>query len=406
MIENLTKITLDYNKATEYLTKGNVKRALPMLKKVLAEYPCKEAYVNIGNCYKALGQDKDMIRCYKLALEDKVPFLDPNSGTDLHALNNLGLAYYMYGDDTRAVDTYMKAIMRKGDFWEAHWNLSTALLRQASSGKLDVFPPAWEEYRARFLKNPPIKLKNTREGLNYWDRVSPGKDIVVLTEQGIGDNIMFGRYLSLLAEKFERVFVQCHPSLEVLFSDYECVRDAVDISSSDLVAYPICSLGECFSDIPSGDWLRGKFSVRDIGPGFNVGIVWAGSPTHANDRYRSTSVGRFKRLANFCNLYSLAPGAIVPPYVRSLDIGSWTDTAECINGLDLVISVDTSVVHLAGSLGARTWVLQPYKETDFRWGNGVRRSVWYNDVEIYDNPQSWEYVFDCVEKDLRELVYA
>ena len=350
LLSNLTKITLDYNKATDYLHKNNFKKAFVLLKKCLAEYEFKEGYCNIGNCYRDMGNDKEMFRAYKKALSDSVPFLDPESGTDLHAMNNLGLAYYMMGDDNSAINLYLDAIERKENFWEAHWNLSTALLRKASSGEVDLFPKAWEEYKARFLKTPPVRLKNRRKGMEYWKPGVGGEDIVVLTEQGIGDSIMWGRFLAGLRGLFKRVFVQCHESLEPIFSDYICVRDAADIISDDLVAYPICSLADGFSEIPSGEWLNGKFRTRSFESGFNVGIVWSGSSSHANDRYRSVSLGRFKRLSRYCNLYNLSPSACNVPWVRSLGIKTWTDTAECINGLDLVICVDTSVAHLAGSL--------------------------------------------------------
>ena len=260
-------------------------------------------------------------------------------------------------------------------------------------------------YDARFLKSPPIKLKNRREDLPFWTPGEHVDSIVVLAEQGIGDNIMFGRYLSSLRSFASEIYVQCDPSTEVIFSDYKCIRDANELEHVSC-AYPMCSLAGALGTIEPGDWLHDKFDTRTFGPGFNVGIVWSGSPTHANDAYRSVSLGRFRGLAKYANLYSLSPGFTTNKYVTSLDIGSWKDTAECINGLDLVIGVDTSVMHMCGSLGARGWLLQPYKETDFRWGNGVRRSVWYSSIEVYDNPQSWEYVFECVERDLRELVYA
>jgi len=384
-----------YNEATAVLEKKNYKRALPMFKQVIKEIPCKEAYTNLGNCYRGLGMDKLMFEAYKKALDPTIPFLDPKLSTDLHALNNLGLAYYMYGDDKRAIDLYTKAITQKPDFWEAWWNCSTAVLRQASSGKLDQFPRGWEMYKARFLKENAIKMKNNKDGLMYWDTKSSGDSIVILTEQGIGDSIMFGRYLSLLP--FKKVYVQCDISLEPLFPGYTCVRDAIECDA--MVAYPICSLGECFSEIPAGDWLKGKFNAAKFSSERpNIGIIWRGSPTHANDHNRSAPIGYFNRLSRHCNLYSLDPKFRGNRYVKQLPISSWTDTAEYINGLDLVVGVDTSVMHLCGSLGHPGLLLQPLKETDFRWGNNVSRSVWYSDIEIIQNPQSWEKVFVEVEK--------
>lgn len=399
---NLNKVSFTYNKGTEYLNKHNYKKAVQLLKQVINEYPCKEAYTNIGNAYRGLGLDKEMFSSYKLALLDDVPFLDPNSNTHLHAMNNLGLAYYMQGDDDNAIRIYTKAIKLNPEFWEAWWNCSTATLRKASSGMIDLFPRGWEMYKARFLKSDPIKMKNDREDLVYWDKKSSGSSILVLTEQGIGDNIMWGRYLSHLP--FDEVVVQCDASLEPIFSDYKCVRHASECTSP--VAYPICSLSECFDFIPPGDWLRDKFEPYSFPSSSsskpNVGIVWSGSPTHSNDRYRSTNIERFRQLSRFANLYSLTPGFTGNAYVKPLDIASWADTGSYIAGLDLVIGVDTSVMHLVGSMGACGWLMQPMKETDFRWGNGVNRSVWYNSINIFSNPGSWESVFKEVSHELEK----
>lgn len=388
-------ITL-YNRATKYLEKNNYKKALPMFKQVIREFPCKEAYTNLGNCYRGLGQDSEMFKNYEMALRDDIPFLDPTSETHLHAMNNLGLAHYMYGDDEKAIHYYTKAIKIKKDFWEAWWNCSTAKLRMASSGKLEMFPEGWEMYKARFLKGGAIKLKNDREDLMFWDTISGGKSILVLTEQGIGDSIMFGRYLSELAKKFDKVYVQCDASLDWIFKDYECVRHASECDAE--VAYPICSLGECFPILDS-KWISSDEKF-DFGPGLNVGIVWDGSPTHANNRYRSVPIGYFNNLSRIANLYSLSPGFKGNKYVKSLPITSWADTAKYVSGLDLVIGVDTSVMHLVGSMGCEGWLLQPYKETDFRWGNGVSKSVWYDTIEVFENKQNWEELFSRVEERL------
>jgi hypothetical protein len=306
----------------------------------------------------------------------------------------------MYGNDDKAIALYTHAIKEKENFWEAWWNCSTAILRKASSGNPSLFPRGWEMYKARFLKSDPIKLRNTRADLQYWDTVTPGDAIIVLVEQGIGDSIMFGRYISLLP--FKRIYVQCDPSLEPIFKDFTCVRDAGTIDEPSLVAYPICSLGECFDHIPPGDWLKDKFSTHEFPTSrLNVGIVWSGSPSHANNAYRSVPINRFHNLSKYANLYSLTPGFKGSKYVNALDIKTWEDTAKYINGLDLVIGVDTSVMHMVGALGRPGMLLQPYKETDFRWGNGVSHSVWYSSIEVISNPQSWETVFATVEEKLK-----
>lgn len=398
----MLETALEYNKATAYLERNNFNKAFPIYKKLLRKgYEYKEVLVNIGNCYRAQGEDRKMIEAYSRALDPKVPYLslEKNIKTDTvqHALNNLGLARYMFGDDDGAIELYERAIKRDPTFWECWWNCSTAYLRKASGGEVDLFPKAWEMYNSRFLKSTPVTLKNDNAALQYW---KPGEfvdSIVVLSEQGLGDYIMFGRYLSALQKFCNKIYVQCDESLHSIFSDYECIFNPSEVPATN--AYPICSLAGAIGEILPGDWLKGKYGTRKFDNSRpNVGIVWAGSPTHANNANRSVSINRFHRLANHCNLYSLTPGFSGDRYVKPLGIKTWTDTAECINGLDLVIGVDTSVIHMAGSLGAETWMLQPLKETDFRWGHGS--SVWYDSVKIYQNPNSWEVVFNQVEKDL------
>lgn len=404
--QNLEEIKLIYNNATAYLDKGNAKKAIIGFKKVLKEYPCKEAYCNIGSAYRLLGMDRLMWEAFNAGIKDNVPLLDPSSESHLHIMNNLGLAHYTEGRDDEAIKYYTKAIKLKPKFWEAWWNCSTATLRKASSGQLDLFPKGWEMYKARFLKKNPVVMKNKKEDLVYWDTKTPGESIVILVEQGIGDNIMFGRYLSLLP--FKKIYVQCDISLEPIFSEYECVRDASECDAT--IAYPICSLGECFPDIPAGDWLHFDSTYKFPTSGLNVGIVWAGSSGHANNAYRSVDVRRFHNLAKYCNLYSLSPGFSGDKYVASLDIKSWADTAKYINGLDLVISVDTSVIHLVGSMGREGWLLQPSKETDFRWGVIPPKdvistsSVWYDSIRVFNNPNSWETVFERVENELKKCI--
>lgn len=406
----IEELAAKYNKSVELINRGNFKKAMQLLKECLAQRRFKEGLTNIGNCYRHFGDDKNMFKAYKEAIDPKTPFLDPQQlgfeNDYPHALNNLGLAYFMYGKDYDAITCYERAIAVDSKMWDAWWNKSTAILRQACSGYTELFKPGWDAYDARFLKNPPIKLKNTKETLVYWDGKSKVDSLIVLAEQGIGDNIMWGRYLQWLNRYATRVSVQCDPSLECIFKDFNPVRDASETDAT--VAIPMCNLSKVFCpDIPAGDWLRGKFGSMEFpSETFNIGIVWAGSAGHANNAYRSVPVHRFHRLAKYANLYSLSPDFKGNKFVKPLALSSWDDTAAAINGLDLIISVDTSVVHMAGSLGAETWMLQPLKETDFRWGNGVSKSPWYSSVEIFENPQDWEFVFNMVEERLREKLYC
>ena len=408
------EIVNKYNYATTILNKGKWKKAMPIYKEIIKKYPCKEAYTNLGNCYRSQGLDKLMVECYQNALKDSVPFLDINTRTHLHAKNNLGLTNFTYGDDDKALALYTEVMNESPDFLDCLWNMATCELRIACSGTTEMFPTAWLHYNARFKKTNPVMLKNKKEGLKYWDRFTCGESIVILAEQGIGDNLMFARYLPLLRKYFKKIYVQCDDTLAPLFAlgGYTPVYDAIDCDAE--VAWPMCSLGQCFPlEIPPGDWLRDKIAAHTFEDGFNVGIVWAGNSSHSNDAYRSTAIQRFHSLRDHCNLYSLSPGFQGDKYVKSLPITSWLDTAKYINGLDLVVSIDTSVIHMCGCLGQPGYVLQPLKETDFRWGRGyggvcppTQSNIWYPSITVFNNPQSWDFVFNNVIKEIQCLKSA
>ena len=404
--------TPDYNRGVILLEKKSYKKALQYFKKAEKIFPCMEVYNNMGIAYRALGLDALMFSCYEKAMKPELTSLtgDPDA-VKLQVLNNLGLAHYMYGRDKKALEYYRSAIKLNPKAWDCWWNSSTTWLRIAStSGHEEDFAHGWEMYKARFLKNSPIKMKNDKEELVYWDKKTPGESILVLVEQGIGDSLMFARYLPKLQEKFKKVYVQCDESLAPLFEAYGVATVQHASECDAVISYPIGSLGECFTGVDGHDWLAGLFKAHDFGPGIHVGIIFSGNPAHANDAYRSIPVQRFHALAGLgANLYCLQPGFTGDKKIIGLNPTNWLQTAEYINGLDLVISVDTSGIHLCGALGRPGWLLQPYKETDFRWGRvdlgGVfGSSVWYPNIRIFNNPQSWEFVFKNVATELKNFV--
>lgn len=386
----------NYNKGTKYLEKGNVDKALQFLKK--AEGDFKEKYLNMGNCYRHFGDDKKAMECYLKANNPDVPYAD-GTRTVMYtlALNNLGMMEYAFGNDDNAEVLYRHALTIDPLYCDAMWNLSNCLLRQYFSGREEVGKLGWDLYEYRFKKNAPVGLADV---LPRWDGVSRGNKIVVLTEQGLGDKIMFGRYLRKLEELFDEVVVQCDKSLDVFYSKYTICRDPLE--HIDAVAVPICSLAGIFG-IVDEKWLEGKFTTRNF-DGFNIGCVWSGSTTHLNNSNRSCPSGHFLDLSSFGSLYSINPGARVPKGIKDISSKDWSETAATVLGLDVVVTVDTSIVHLCGTLGVPCIMLQPLKATDFRWGDG--NNVWYSSVKIVRNNGSWDAVFAEVRKLLAEMKNA
>ena len=369
---------LMYNRGTKYLIAGKYEKALSFFKKQARTHAFKELFLNMGNCYRRLGDDSLAMTYYLKAASETTPFSDGKYGKYALAVNNIGLMYYASGDDDTAMNCYTTALELDPLYGEAVWNYGNAQLRGSNCSL------GWDLYEFRFNRGTgSVRIDNS---VPRWDGVTCGDEICVQTEQGFGDKIMFGRYLKCLEKYFKKIVVVCHESLDCLYSDYECIR-----AVRGTVMVPICSLAMYFG-IVEENWLDGKFPAIDL-PGRNIGIVWNGSVTHANNANRSCSPHYFKRLSAYGKLWNLNP-ADDAKWCDNSGCKTWAETASFIQGLDIVVSVDTSIVHLAGTLGVPCIMMQPLKETDFRWGHSVD-NVWYKSVKCIPN-KDWEKTFSTV----------
>lgn len=382
---------MSYNKGTKYLFAGNYTKALQFFKREPLEF--KEKYINMGNCYRYFNDLDKAEKCYLKANAVSMPAANGGvKGEYTLALNNLGLIEYARGNDALAIDYYKRALSIDPVYYDCLWNLGNATLRSYFSspvGNAEEWKLGWTLYEYRFKRVNPVAIST---GLPRWDGRN-GQKIVVLTEQGLGDKIMFGRYISLLAAEND-VYVQCHPSLDCFYDSYKIVRDCLEVP--DAVSIPICSLAGHFGLVDE-KWLAGKFVERKFS-GFNIGCVWHGSATHANNRNRSCPSSYFSALAEYGNLYSITPDAKAAANVTALRPTEWSETASIVLGLDLVVTVDTSIVHLCGTLGVPCIMIQPLMETDFRWGLGHSDTPWYESVVIVENNNSWDAAFAQVRK--------
>lgn len=392
-----------FNKALNYLSKGRPEKALPLFKKLLKDTPYKEIYLNMGSCYKLLGDYPKAAECYLKASDPNVPFTDNTFVKQYDkALSNLGLIAAAYNNDEEAETLYRASLANNPLYYDALWNYGNALLKRYCSRKYDDLKVCWDlyEYRTKRELNP-VAFKNKKKDLVLWNGIDKVKSLVVLTEQGFGDHLMFGRYLELLEPFCETLYIQCAERAEVFYSKYKTCRDPIDTDATHGV--PFCSLGKIFNTgIPPGDWLKDKYVKKQPNGVLDIGVTWSGNRDHANDRNRSTSASYFRRLTSLGNLYTLNPTESGTKGFESLQSSNWSDTISELSKLDLVISVDTSIVHLCGALGMECWVLMPLIETDFRWGDNSMGfdNVWYPSVKVFRNPGDWNVVFDNVEKEL------
>jgi thioredoxin-like negative regulator of GroEL len=291
------------------------------------------------------------------------------------------------------------------------------------SGELSA---AWSAYESRH--EPAIGLRQRGVQLPAvnaprWRAESlSGRTIAVVSEQGFGDVIQFARFLTPLADRGARVRLVLDSGMRTLAKllatapGLSAIDVAPDVSEVDLQV-PLLSLPYHLQTnaIPTKPYLRvppGAVPPPELGQGtLNVGLVWGGDPNHTNDLLRSTTLERMLDLASVpgARLFSLQLGvraselrgheALVTDLSRW--IADWGDTASLVSALDLVITVDTAVAHLAGALGRPVWVALPFAP-DWRWLLEGQDSAWYPTMRLFRQPVAgdWAPVFARMRDEL------
>jgi ADP-heptose:LPS heptosyltransferase len=260
-----------------------------------------------------------------------------------------------------------------------------------------------------------------------------GKTILVCVDEGIGDAIHFVRYVPMLAARGARVILMVHEPLRRLLSGMAGVTQCLPRSQQALPAFdlhcPISSLPHAFGTTlatipaavpylptPAVDQVQAWEARLGAHDKLRVGLVWAGNPLHNNDRNRSIKLGELASLlaidATFISLQK-DPRPEDRAILRELpaiidltaELGDFADTAALLSCLDVIITVDTSVAHLAGALARPTWILLPYAP-DYRWLLDREDSPWYPTVRLFRQDESRDYagVLDKVRAELSALV--
>jgi hypothetical protein len=246
------------------------------------------------------------------------------------------------------------------------------------------FEAGWQWYEARRhlsasrAQAPVLSIPEWTGG--------PVERLLVWREQGLGDEIQFARYIAEASGRGAKVTLLCSPSLARLFSvlPAEVVPLSGRVRLGDFDAWCLLGsvplrLGEPFTIPPP---VAVSASPRRAG---GIGVMMEGSPTHPNDQNRSMPADAAARLMQL-------PGAIS---LRPADTGArdFQDTAELVAGLDLVVTVDTSVAHLAGSMGKPVWVMLPAVKTDWRWRQLRTDSPWYPSARLFrQGDGGWDQV--------------
>jgi hypothetical protein len=289
----------------------------------------------------------------------------------------------------------------------------------------------WAGYELR-LETEVHRTKHVYDA-PLWHRDQPlgGKTILVYAEQGLGDTLQFIRYVPILQAMGASVIVKVQSSLKVLLTGQ--FGEAVVIAGDDPLPFhdfrcPLMSLpgemGTRLESIPSKvPYLTAPAAKLDVwrkvfaqAPGPKIGLVWSGNSKHQFDHNRSAPVSVFAEMtkgipAHFFAIQKEireADLARLPefPWINDLSrkIQGFEDTAAIVAALDLVITVDTSVAHLAGALGTKTWVLLGFAP-DWRWLLSRSDSPWYPSVRLFRQPNlgDWASVTASVRAELQRL---
>jgi len=377
-------------------------------------------YNNLGNFYSKTNRYNEALLHYEQAIERQHVYPEAwnNYAITLRRLNRVK-------DSLKGLET---AITQKDEFPDARWNRSLCLLLL---GRIDE---GFTEYEWRW-RGGVKELKPKKMSQPEWKNGESikGKRIFVHSEQGLGDHIQFMRYLPILESMGAQVIAEFPEALLDIARDYAPGITWIERGTRKLPEFDVfcplltipARLNTTLETIPAD---KAYLKARPERKNFfqeklknthkpRVGLVWSGNPKHQNDRNRSLTL---KAL-----LSALGPAEFTPislmkevrpedqAYLKenlnvldfSQDLDTFSDTAGLIANLDLVITVDTSVAHLAGALGCPVWVLTPFAP-DWRWMLERRDTPWYPSMVLYRQhaPHDWDGVMLELAKELNQLV--
>ncbi len=379
-----------------------------------------EAHNNIGNSLAEQGKLDAAIDEYHRALTMQAQNPD--------ALYNLGNAYMKLAQLDVALEYFNRAIALRGDYAEARHNRSAVWLLK---GDFKQGLPEYE-WRTRSRDYPPLRL-----AWKIWNgEPLAGKTLVLCAEQGLGDTLQFIRFAPQFKEQGARVIMGCQQRLHAILARAAgidgFVSEQTPFADADF-CLPLLSapgrLGTLEETIPrevpylfTTDELveRWRKRLAEI-EGFKIGIVWQGNPECPGDHTRSFRLAEFAPLAAVpgVRLISLQVGAgseQLAEFKEKWSIlelegdidksaGSFMDTAAIMQNLDLIVTSDTAAAHLAGAVGARTWVVLQ-RVPDWRWMIDRADNPWYPTMRLFRQPErgDWSTPFQQIAAEAAALV--
>jgi Tfp pilus assembly protein PilF len=404
------------------------------------------AHMNLGNALQALGELDAAIACHRRAVTlrpDDAPvhnalataLRERGQLADAHAAFeraatlrpdwyqpplNLGVLALQAGSPRLAIEHLRRSIASEPRCWQAHFNLSLALL------ELGAFEEGWKEYEWRWGDPDPPPRPPGVDAPPWRGEPLRASRVLLWAEQGLGDTIQFVRYAEPLRRAGATVWVRAPrtlvrllatcPGVHRVLAEGDAVPEGVDYQIALMSLPRAC--GTTLETIPARvPYLRAGIDlgvVRELDrPGeLRVGIVWAGGERYRLNAQRSCAARHFQRLARIprVRLFSLQHGPAgraltgeegVDAVDLSHRFGDFAQTAALVERLDLVVTVDTSVAHLAGALGRPVWTVLSHV-ADWRWLHDRDDCPWYPTMRLFRQPRpgDWDGAFAAVERAL------
>jgi tetratricopeptide (TPR) repeat protein len=297
------------------------------------------------------------------------------------ALQHLGALLTVLGRCAEAEPILREALARNPDDASARHALATTLMGQGR------FAESWRDYEARF-EIPQLGCKKpTGFPFPEWRGEDlAGKRLLIFPEMGFGDQIQHARFAALLRERGAEVILLCRPELERLFVEslpgIQVLAAHGPLEFPDPDYWTMCAslpglAGVTLETLPNAPYLRAPKSARRLPKGFKIGLMTAGDPVDANDAAPLLAPA----LAD--QLRESLPGEVIDLAPAATGAQDLADTAAIVARLDLVVSVDTAVAHLAGALGRPGFVLIPAVGADWRWMEAREDSPWYPSLRLF-----------------------
>lgn len=326
--------------------------------------------------------------------------------------NCLGTTYVQLFNNVESIKCYLKAISLNPDNYEAHFNLGTRYLSENN------FNVGWKHYEYRLKKN---KLSNDKYPQKI-DDVS-NKKVLIRHEQGFGDTIQFSRLLNNLTEYTKEIDLLIPEALKNLFNikNVNIINKLDNNTNYDYDIY-LMSLPYFFNldlaNPPKSSSINTQFLKKNMeekkNKNLKIGFAWSGNENYNFDNLRSINLLSLKKIFDLNNItfYCLQKDIRKTDidYFKALNISNlgnlnFSDLAQEIVKLDLVLACDTSILHLSSSLGVKTYGLFPFV-ADWRWANSYLKNNWYDTLEIFrlKKNQSWEELSVDVANKIKKLL--